>query len=145
MPTQAIRATRAFLLSAPVLAIAACAAPEPPPAAPGYATAAPTATRYFDGTYIGSFTENMSASGSNCPNFNVAPALTIQNGVARFAALDLTYQGYVTTQGEVRMQGPEGRTFVGQIDPYYVLRGQTTGACVYNAVWQRKGGGPKTD
>lgn len=37
------------------------------------------------------------------------------------------------------MQTPSGQTFVGQIDPYYVLRGQTTGACVYNAIWQRKG------
>ena len=96
-------------------------------------------TIYYDGTYIGSFTENMSASGSRCPNFPVAPALTIQNGVARFAALDLTYQGYVTLQGDVRMQTPSGQTFVGQIDPDYVLRGQTTGACVYNAIWQRKG------
>jgi hypothetical protein len=65
--------------------------------------------------------------------------LTIRNGVAQFAALDLTYQGYVTPQGEVRMQTPEGRTFVGQIDPYYVLRGRTTGNCVYDATWQRKG------
>ena len=37
------------------------------------------------------------------------------------------------------MQSPTGQTFVGQIDPYYVLRGQTAGACVYNATWQRKG------
>ena len=96
-------------------------------------------TIYYDGTYIGSFTENMSASGSNCPDLPVAPALTIQNGVARFAALDLAYQGYVTPQGDVRMQTPSGQTFVGQMDPYYVLRGQTTGACVYNAIWQRKG------
>jgi hypothetical protein len=69
----------------------------------------------------------------------VAPTLTIQNGVARFAALDITYQGYVTPQGQVSMQAPDGRTFVGQIDANYVLRGQTTGACVYNALWQRRG------
>ena len=137
---------RSLLLSALVLAVAACAPAEPPPPAPVAAPAyppgsPPAATTYYDGTYIGSFTQNVSAPGSNCPNFPVAPALTIQNGVARFAALDLTYQGYVTPQGEVRMQTPEGRTFEGQIDPYYVLRGQTTGACVYNAVWQRKGAG----
>src|SRR5262249_49788795 len=71
-----------------------------------------------------------SASGSGCSDFPVAPALTIRNGVAQFAVLDLTYRGYVTPQGEVRMQTPEGRTFVGQIDPYYVLRGRTTGNCV---------------
>jgi hypothetical protein len=75
----------------------------------------------------------------------VAPALTINNGVARFAALDITYQGYVTPQGQVTMQSPAGQTLTGQIDPQFVLRGQTTGRCVYDAVWQRKGapGGPK--
>jgi hypothetical protein len=76
----------------------------------------------------------------------VAPALTINNGVARFAALDITYQGYVTPQGDVTMQSPAGQTLTGHIDPYYVLRAQTTGRCVYDAVWQRRGapGGPKT-
>jgi hypothetical protein len=128
-----------FLLSVPVLAIAACAPQQPPPP-PAAAAASPSeTTTYFDGTYVGSFTENMSASGSGCPNFPVAPALTIQNGVARFAALDLTYQGYVTPQGDVRMQTPAGQTFMGHIDPHYVLTGQTTGSCVYNATWQRKG------
>ena len=122
-----------------VLALAACAPQQPPPPTMAATEGQPQTTTYYDGTYIGSFTENVSASGSGCPNFPVAPALTIQNGVARFAALDLTYQGYVTPQGEVRMQSPAGQTFVGQIDPYDVLRGQTTGACVYNAAWQRKG------
>jgi hypothetical protein len=136
---------RFFLLSVPVLAIAACAPQQPPPP-PAAAAASPSeTTTYFDGTYVGSFTENMSASGSGCPNFPVAPALTIQNGVARFAALNLTYQGYVTPQGDVRMQTPAGQTFVGHIDPHYVLTGQTTGSCVYNATWQRKEGrGPYT-
>jgi hypothetical protein len=130
---------RFFLLSVPVLAIAACAPQQPPPP-PAAAASLSNTTTYFDGTYVGSFTENLSASGSGCPNFPVAPALTIRNGVARFAALDLTYQGYVTPQGDVRMQTPDGRTFVGHIDPHYVLTGQTTGSCVYNASWQRKEG-----
>ena len=159
------------LLSASVLALAACAPQQPPPptamapppsppppttattvvapttaAAPGYAAASPPATTtYYDGTYIGSFTQNQSASGSGCPNFPVAPALTIHNGVAQFAALDITYQGYVTPQGDVMMQSPSGQTLVGHIDPHYVLTGQTTGRCVYNATWQRKEGrGPYT-
>ena len=129
---------RYLLLSTLVVAVAACAyqAPPPPPVAAGASPAAPTT--YFDGIYIGSFAANRSASGSNCPNIPVAPALTIQNGVARFAALDITYQGTVTSDGVVNMQDPQGRTFVGQIDPYYVLRGHTTGACVYDAVWQRR-------
>jgi len=125
-----------FLLGISLIAVSACA-PQPPP---GYAAASPdTATTFYDGTYIGSFTQNQSASGSGCPNFPVAPALTINNGVARFAALDITYQGYVTPQS------PAGQTLTGHIDPQYVLRGQTTGRCVYDAVWQRKGapGGPK--
>ena len=49
--------------------------------------------------------------------------------------------GYVTPQGELRMQTPTGQTFVGQIDPYYVLRGHVAGNCVYDATWQRKGAG----
>ncbi len=95
---------RFFLLSVPVLAIAGCAPQSPPPPTPPPTAAAetpPQATTYYDGTYIGSFTENVSASGSGCPNIPVAPALTIHDGVARFAALDLTYQGYVTPQGEL--------------------------------------------
>ena len=142
---------RFFLLGISGLAIAACAPQQPtPPTAtmppPSYAAGSPPATTtFYDGTYIGSFTQNMSASGSGCPNFPVAPALTINNGVARFAALDITYQGYVTPQGDVTMQSPAGQTLTGHIDPQYVLRGQTTGRCVYDAVWQRKGapGGPK--
>jgi hypothetical protein len=147
MPTRPPVVIRSLLLSASVLAVAACAAPEPPPpppaaAAPVAAAGEPAAaTRYFDGTYIGGFTQNLSAPGSGCPNFPAAPALTINNGVARFAALDLTYQGYVTSDGAVNMQTPDGRTFVGQISPYYVLSGRTTGACVYEAQWQRKGAG----
>src|SRR6516164_11638164 len=159
------------LLSASVLALAACAPQQPPPptamapppsppppttattvvapttaAAPSYAAASPPATTtYYDGTYIGSFTQNQSASGSGCPNFPAAPALTIHNGVAQFAALDVTYQGYVTPQGDVTMQSPSGQTLTGHIDPQYVLRGHTTGRCVYDASWQRKEGrGPFT-
>lgn len=137
---------RYLLLCAFVLAVAACAPPEAPPpatvAAPGEAVAPPiNATTYYDGTYNGRFAQNVSAPGSQCPNYTVAPVLTIQNGVARFAALDLEFQGYVTTNGQLRMQAATGQTFVGQIDPYYVLRGQVTGNCIYNATWVRKGAG----
>ena len=83
---------------------------------------------------------NTRASGFGCPNFPVAPALTIRNGVAQFAALDLTYQGYVTPAGDVNMQTPAGQTFVENIHPNYKLTGQTTGRCVYDATWQRRVG-----
>jgi hypothetical protein len=139
-----------FLLGIPLIAVSACAPqPPPPPTAaappPSYAAGSPPpATTFYDGTYIGSFTQNRSASGSDCPDFNVAPALTIRDGVAQFAALNLTYQGYVTPQGDVTMQSPAGQTLTGHIDPHYVFRGHTTGRCVYDAVWQRRGpAGPK--
>jgi len=138
-----------FLLGISLLAVSGCAPqPSPPPvatAAPavqpvGYPAGTPSnATTFYDGTYEGSFAQNMSAAGSRCPNYRVAPVLTVRNGVARFAALDLDFQGYVTPQGDLRMQAPTGQTFVGQIDPYYVLRGRVTGNCVYDATWQRKG------
>jgi len=137
-----------FPLGISLIAVAACAPQQPPTAAaaPAYAAGSPPpTTTYYDGTYIGSFTQNQSAYGSGCPNFPVAPALTIHNGVAQFAALDVTYQGYVTPQGDVTMQSPSGQTLTGHIDPQYVLRGHTTGRCVYDASWQRKEGrGPFT-
>jgi hypothetical protein len=135
-----------FLLGISLIAVSACTPqPSPPATAPPPTAAAapgsPTATTtFYDGVYIGSFTQNQSASGSGCPNFPVAPALTIHNGVAQFAALDLTYQGYVTPQGDVNMQTPAGQTFVGHIDPYGKLIGRTTGRCVYDASWQRREG-----
>ena len=141
---------QSFLLGVSLLAVSACAPQPPPPptaVAPAaqqavYAAGAPaSATTTYDGTYEGSFAQNVSAPGSQCPNYRVAPVLTINNGVARFAALDLSFQGYVTPQGELRMQAPTGQTFVGQIDPYYVLRGHVAGNCVYDATWQRKGAG----
>jgi hypothetical protein len=134
---------QSFLLGISLLAVSACTPQEPPPptmaAPPSNAAASPSNTTFFDGTYNGSFAQNISAAGSQCPNYTVAPPLTISNGVARFAALDLEFQGYVTPQGELRMQAPTGQTFEGQIDPYYVLRGRVTGNCVYDATWQRKG------
>jgi len=133
-----------LVLGISLIAVSACAPQSPPPptvAVPSSAPGTPVAaTTYYDGTYIGSFTQNLSASGSGCPNFPVAPALTISNGVARFAALDLAYQGYVTPQGDVNMQTPSGQTFVGHIDPSYKLTGRTTGSCVYDATWQRRVG-----
>jgi hypothetical protein len=151
-----------LLLGISLIAVSACAPQPPPPTAmapppspppptaattvvaavpPGTAAASPPATTtYWDGVYVGSFTQNQSASGSGCPNFPVAPALTIHNGVAQFAALDVTYQGYVTPEGAVTMQSPSGQTLTGQIDAYGKLVGRTTGRCVYDAVWQRRQG-----
>jgi hypothetical protein len=138
--TREYQMKQSFLLGISLIAISACTPQPPPPTAvapPGQQPA--SATTFYDGTYEGSFAQNVSAPGSQCPNYRVAPVLTINNGVARFAALDLSFQGYVTPQGDLRMQAPTGQTFVGQIDPYYVLRGRVAGNCVYDATWQRKG------
>jgi hypothetical protein len=134
-----------LLLVGSLLAIAACAPQEPPPpptaapAPPGYAAVPPGySTTYYDGSYTGQQIQNVSGvSTMQCPKFNVAPALTIKNGVARFAALDLDFQGTVTPQGQLSMQSQGGQTFQGQIDPYFRLTGRVIGNCVYEAAWQR--------
>ena len=140
---------RSLLLCLSVLAAASCAPQESSPptttASPGDPAAPPGGvTTFYDGSYYGSFAQNVSAPGSQCPNYTVAPALSINNGVARFAALDIDFQGSVTPQGQLSMRAPAGQTFDGQIDLHYVLKGRVTGNCVYDATWQRKGGaGPK--
>jgi len=107
--------------------------------APGDAAAqgSPTYTTAFDGSYVGSFVQTTGPAGAACPNYKVAPALTIRNGVASFAALDLHFQGTVTPQGQLMMQSEHGQTFEGQIDPYYVLKGRVTGRCIYDATWHK--------
>jgi len=94
-------------------------------------------TNAFDGRYVGSFVQTTGAPGAACPNYKVAPALTIRNGVASFAALDLHFHGAVTTDGHLMMQSEHGQTFEGQIDPYYVLKGRVTGRCIYDATWHK--------
>ena len=74
----------------------------------------------------------------DCPNYRVAPALTIRNGLAQFQTGAGTFQGYVTPQGGLTMQSERGQTFQGQIDPYYVVTGRATGpSCIYDASWKR--------
>src|SRR5262249_56709409 len=102
-----------LLLGVSLLAVSACA-PQPPPQPAAPAPLAqpaayppgspPNTTTAFDGTYDGNFVQQISAGSPNaqCPNYRVAPALTIHNGAARFAALNLDFQGYVTPQGELR-------------------------------------------
>jgi hypothetical protein len=74
---------------------------------------------------------------AQCPNIRVAPVLTIRSGVARFAAFNLTFQGYATPQGALMMQSEGGQTFEGKIDPYFVLKGRVTGNCIYDATWTK--------
>jgi hypothetical protein len=130
-----------FLLGISLLAVAVCA-PRP---APAQANPPPATTTYYDGTYVGQFVQTTAPqAGAPCPNIPVAPALTIRDGVANFAALDLTFQGYVTPQGALSMRSEGGQTFEGQFDSYHVLRGRIIGKCVYDATWNpRRAPGPK--
>ena len=141
---------RFYLFGISLLAVSACApqAAPPPSAAPASAAqqvAAPAGspsntTRAFDGAYDGSFIQNVSAGRTtvDCPNYRVAPALTIRNGLAQFQTAGGSYQGYVTPQGALTMQGERGQTFEGQIDPYYVVTGRATVPnCIYDASWKR--------
>src|SRR5262249_29145327 len=67
--------------------------------------------------HAGSGTNESHRSCCAMPKLSGGTGSDHRNGVARFAALDLDFQGYVTPQGELRMQAPTGQTFVGQIDP----------------------------
>ena len=147
-----------LLLGVSLLAVSACAPqPAPPPAVAGqaitpvnYASGSPTnTTPTFDGTYTGVTVQNV-AGGSitpgggvasiNCPNYTVAslPPVIISNGLAQLQAIGLTFQGYVTPQGALRMSSGVGQTFQGQIDNRNVLSGQVLGRCAYDLSWQRR-------
>ena len=140
------------LLGISLVAISACAPQSaPPPAAsasPAQQVGAPAGSltntsRAFDGAYDGSFVLNMSAGSTtlDCPNYRVAPALTIRNGLAQLPVnngrVNSTFQGYVSPDGTLAMQSEIGQAFQGQIDSNYVLRGRTVGNCVYDAAWKR--------
>jgi hypothetical protein len=144
---------RLSLVGISLLAVSACAPQASPPPASvaqpaGYPAGSPTNTTIaFDGAYDGGFIQNMSAgtTTADCPDFRVAPALTIRNGLAQFRTANATFQGYVTPQGALAMQGERGQIFQGQIDPYYTLRGQAQVSslraqgptCAYDATWKR--------
>ena len=73
-----------------------------------------------------------------CPDYGPMPPVTIHNGLAQFQVLNLyTFQGYVTPQGHLKMEGGKGQTIEGQIDDQGVFRAQGLGACAYNATWVR--------
>ena len=145
---------RSILVFASVLAIAGCAAQQPPPAAPAATAITPTnyaagspanTTTAFDGTWIGGPIRNMSAGATlrapednpSCPNYNNAPTLTITNGLAQLDFSILRFQGYVTPQGVLVMRTGAGQRFEGQINSQNVLAARVIGGCVYDATWKR--------
>jgi hypothetical protein len=116
-----------------MLALATVAAP------PNALAQGAAATNYWDGQYSGNFVTITHPSGNTeqCATINVAPALTIKNGTAKFSISNIIFQGIVTTDGELIMHSNQGQTFVGQFDPYFVLKGRVTGKCFYDATWEK--------
>ena len=147
-----------FLSGILLLAVAGCAPPSAPPAVVGqpitpvsYAMGSPAnTTPAFDGKYMGltvqnvaggSITPGASTASVSCPNYTASslPPVIISNGLAQLQAIGLTFQGYATAQGALRMSSGVGQTFEGQIDNRNVLSGQVVGRCAYNLSWQKSG------
>ena len=153
-----------FLTSVSLFVLAACTQPAPPPPPSPQGTlneqwlgsaAGPTAvggsaantTLAFDGTYRG--LSNRGDSGvdpglkpldpntKGCQQFDVPPTLMIANGLAQFQALGVTFAGYVTPQGNLRMVSGYGPTVMADFDPQTgILRGQATSInCRYHVAW----------
>ena len=135
---------RFYLFGISLLAVAACVPqPSPPPgstAAQVGSTANTTAA--FDGDYGGAaVVKNMSTGRSTveCPDTIGSPYLIIRSGFAQFQGASPVFEGYVTPQGGLTMQGLRGQTFQGQIDPNFVVRGWVTGpTCTYALLWYRQ-------
>jgi len=153
-----------FLASIPLLAIAACTQPPVPPSPQGSlnsqwlgAGAGPTAmggstantTVAFDGTYRGLSNRSDSglvpglkpsdAASKGCQQFDAPPTMTIANGLAQFQALGVTFAGYVTPQGNLRMLSGYGPAVTADFDPQTrILHGQAVSInCRYDVAWQR--------
>ena len=84
-------------------------------------------TTAFDGTYTGISERSHSATGTGlksrdiptpgCQQFEVPPTVTITNGLAEFQAMDVTFAGYVTPQGHLKMDSGYGPTVNADFDP----------------------------
>jgi hypothetical protein len=153
-----------FLTSMSLLAMAACTQPPPPSSPQGTlntqwqgAAAGPTAiggsaantTPAFDGTYrglsnrgdsgVGPGLKPLDVSTAGCQRFDEPPTMNITNGLAQFQALGVTFAGYVTPQGDLRMLSGHGPTVTATVDAQTrTIRGQATSInCRYDVVWQR--------
>jgi len=106
-------------------------------------------TSAFDGTYTGLSNRSVSAAGTGlkssepsttgCQQFDAPPTLTITNGLGQFQALGVTFAGYVTPQGHLRMISGYGPAVDVDFDPRTrTLRGQANSInCRYDVAWQR--------
>jgi len=106
----------------------------------------------FDGTYSGLSQRTHGAAGTGlksretpalgtgCQQFEAPPTMTITNGLAHFQALDVTFAGYVTPQGHLKMDSGYGPTVNADFDPRTpgILHGQAISVnCRYNLTWQK--------
>ena len=65
--------------------------------------------------------------------------MTIANGLAQFQAVGATFAGYVTPQGNLRLETGRGAIVTANFDPQTrVFRGQAnTINCRYDVAWQQ--------
>ena len=145
-----------FLTSISLFAMAACTQQAPPTASPvappGPTTAGGSAsntTPAFDGTYQGVAIRGESGRGpelqprdpytAGCQPFAVPPTMTITNGLAQFQAAGAVFAGYVTPQGDLRLDSGRGAIVTVNFDPQTrIFRGQANSInCRYDVAWQK--------
>src|SRR6187200_2248948 len=75
---------------------------------------------------------------AGCQQFDEPPT-TITNGLAQFQALGVTFAGYMTPQGHLRMSSGYGPTVDADFDAQTrTLRGRAVSInCRYDVTWQR--------
>jgi hypothetical protein len=144
-----------FLTSISLFALAACTQ-QAPPTDSQVALSAPTTvggsaattTSAFDGTYRGLSIRGDSGAGpglqavdpsTGCQPFTVPPTMTITNGLAQFQAVGATFGGYVTPQGNLRLDTGRGAIVTANFDPQTgIFRGQANSInCRYDVAWQK--------
>jgi hypothetical protein len=113
------------------------------------AGSASNTTTAFDGNYKGLSNRSASAAGTGlkafepsttgCQQFDEPPTITIADGLAQFQALGVTFAGYVTPQGHLRMTSGYGPTVDADFDSQtHTLRGRANSVnCRYDVAWQK--------
>ncbi len=125
-----------FLVGISLLVVATCASP---PNAAAQEASATNTTNYYDGKYVGNFVTITHPTGntSECPVFNVAPALTIKNGTAQFSASNIMFHGYVTPQGELIMHSDTGPNLCRTIRSLLCTQRSGNREMFYDASWEK--------
>jgi len=144
-----------FLTSISLFALAACTQQLPPSSSQG-ALSGPTTvaglaantTSAFDGTYRGIAIRGDSGAGpglqsvdpsAGCQPFAAPPTMTIANGLAQFQAAGATFAGYVTPEGNLKLDSGRGAIVTANFNPQTgIFRGQANSInCRYDVAWQK--------